>query len=193
MPRHCVHARKPPKARRALRDRSTGIALIVRTDRSPPRSARSAATRRLTCSTLPLPRESRTRPRQVGRSPTDEGSPAPWFHSWFHVEQIWADLKAPDPPSNAGTGSGRGRRGVLITRRSRVRIPPPLLKGLLTRAFFFARFRSRRVWTPKDPRGTPAECGHLSPRKPARLPYALLLGRLRWAGYGHAGALPWGS
>src|SRR5919106_2692925 len=65
---------------------------------------------------------------RTGPRTTDRFCLAPWFHPWFHVELIWADLRAPQPTCRAAAGSRCGGSGDLITRRSRFRIPPPLLE-----------------------------------------------------------------
>jgi hypothetical protein len=51
-----------------------------------------------------------------------------WCDSWFHVELIGADLSAPHLSCHAAPGLRWWGSGDLITRRSRVRIPPPLLR-----------------------------------------------------------------
>ena len=37
---------------------------------------------------------------------------APWFHSWFHVERIWADLRAPETSCYVAAGLGEVVRGI---------------------------------------------------------------------------------
>jgi hypothetical protein len=90
-----------------------------------------------------LPREGTSRSARSFTRRGDQASPAPWCHSWFHVERIWADLRAPQPSCHAAAGLRWDGSGDLITRRSRVRIPPPLwTKGPADRAF--RRGRGRR-------------------------------------------------
>ena len=69
-------------------------------------------------------------PRSPNRQRKTHASP--WFRSWFPVERTWADLRAPQPGCHAAAGMEVRWLGRLITRRSRVRIPPRYSKARLS-------------------------------------------------------------
>jgi hypothetical protein len=66
-----------------------------------------------------------------------------WCHSSFHVERIWVDLRAPQPSCHATGGLRCPGSGDLITRRSRVRIPPPLCESPALQGF---RLSGEQQW-----------------------------------------------
>ena len=54
-----------------------------------------------------------------------------WYRPWYRTERISAHLKEPETAQQSQRALDRTGRGDLITRRSRVRIPPPLYENAI--------------------------------------------------------------
>ena len=87
---------------------SAALPMVVRSASSENRQLPAPEITSICGSTRPslrTPQPDRSRQRLAGASEAPgRAGKAPWCHSWFHVERIWADLEHLEPSCHAATG-----------------------------------------------------------------------------------------